>query len=193
MRDDGAISDEERRATRAGTNREHYGTGVHMVNEASAYAVSGSPRRSAPQVIAMVGLPRSGKSVWASMQGFPMVCPDAIRHELHGQRFEAKAEAKAEPMVWAIAKLMVGALLLAGHRTVILDACNNTRKRREEWSKDFHTEFVVIDTPAETCLKRAIDEDDRHIIPIIGKMAAEFEPLGDDEPRYGGACVGPGA
>ena len=80
-------------------------------------------------LIAMVGLPRSGKSTWAKKAGHPIVSPDAIRLALHGQRFISEAE----PFVWAIAKAMVRALFLAGHSAVILDATNNTRKRRDEW------------------------------------------------------------
>jgi predicted kinase len=129
-------------------------------------------------LIAMVGLPRSGKSTWAKKAGHPIVSPDAIRLALHGQRFAAEAE----PFVWAIAKAMVRSLFLAGHAAVVLDACNNTRKRRDEWkSKDWELVFKVIDITADTCLNRAIAEGDEYIIETIKRMSAEHEPLGDDE------------
>ncbi len=125
-----------------------------------------------------VGLPRSGKTTWARRQGFPIVCPDTIRTELHGQRFAKEAE----PFVWTIANLMVRALFRAGHDRVILDACNNTRKRRDEWKSDLWiTELVIMDTPAEKCLERALAEGDSYIIPIIGRMTAESEDPGLDE------------
>jgi len=129
-------------------------------------------------LIVMVGLPRSGKSTWARKAGHPIVSPDAIRLALHGQRFIAEAE----PFVWAIAKAMVKALFIAGHHAVILDATNNTRKRRLEWiSKDWETVFKVIPESAEVCLERAQAEDDAYIVDVIKRMSAEHEPLGDDE------------
>ena len=102
-------------------------------------------------LIMLVGLPRSGKTTWALKQECPIVNPDAIRLALHGQAFIGDAE----PMVWAIAKYMVKALFLAGHEKVILDACNNTCKRRDPWeSESWVREFVVFATPKETCLRR---------------------------------------
>jgi predicted kinase len=85
-----------------------------------------------PRLILTVGLPRSGKTTWARAQGVPVASPDAISRALHGQRFIGVAE----PFVWAIAKLMVRALFLAGHPTVIVDATNTTQKRRDEWKSD---------------------------------------------------------
>jgi predicted kinase len=129
----------------------------------------------------MVGLPRSGKSTEARKLGFPIASPDAIRLAIHGQRFVAEAE----PFVWAIAKAMVRALFLAGHDAVILDACNNTRKRRDEWrSKDWDVVFNVIPTDAATCIERAEAEGDQDIIPVITRMADEHEPLGEDEKEW---------
>lgn len=129
-------------------------------------------------LVAMVGLPRSGKSTWARRAGHPIVSPDAIRLALHGQRFIAETE----PFVWAIAKAMVRALFLAGHSAVILDATNNTRKRRDEWkSKDWETVFKVIDTHDSVCIDRAIAEGDSYIVDVIKRMSAEHEPLGEDE------------
>lgn len=129
-------------------------------------------------LICTVGLPRSGKTRWAKSAGHPIVSPDAIHLALHGQRFIAETE----PFVWAIAKAMVRALFLAGHHVVILDATNNTRKRRDEWkSKDWDTVFKVIPESAEVCLDRARAENDESIVDVIKRMSAEHEPLGEDE------------
>lgn len=129
-------------------------------------------------LICTVGLPRSGKTTWARKQNLPIVSPDAIRLALHGQRFIAEAE----PYVWAIAKTMVRALFLAGHSFVILDATNNTRKRRDEWqSKEWTTCFKVINTPSRICLERARAEGDEYIVPVIERMVAEHETLHADE------------
>jgi predicted kinase len=134
-------------------------------------------------LICLVGLPRSGKSTWAANHGdsVPIVNPDSVRMAIHGQRFIAEAE----PFVWATVKAMVKALFLAGHRYVILDSTNTTRKRRDEWqSRDWQTFFKVIDTPKEVCLERATTEGDSEIIPVIERMAEQFELPSDDEERW---------
>lgn len=144
-------------------------------------------------LILTVGLPRSGKTTWARQQGHPIVNPDSIRYALHGERFIALAE----PFVWAIAKVMVRALFLAGHDTVILDATNTTKKRRDEWvtTGEWWCKLHVIDTPEEVCLARADAEGDEYIKPIIRKMAAQFEPPSAIEldPKYTGFIADPAA
>lgn len=130
-------------------------------------------------LICTVGLPRSGKTTWARQQSFPIVNPDSIRFALHGHRF---IEA-AEPFVWATAKVMIDSLFKAGHDTVILDATNTTEERRQEWVKEgkfrgFEVQFKVIDTPREVCLQRAEAESDTYIIPIIEKMALQWDYSG---------------
>lgn len=108
--------------------------------------------------------------------------PDSIRLALHGQRFVPAAE----PMVWTVAKYMVRSLFLAGHNTVILDACNTTAKRRQEWYDEAHAHgytvsLQVIDTPVEDCVARAVAEGDADIVPTIEKMAAQWDLSGGAE------------
>lgn len=132
-------------------------------------------------LILTVGLPRSGKSTWARTQAYPIVNPDSIRLAIHGQRFHGPAE----PLVWATAKIMVRSLFMAGHKTVILDATSCTRTRRDEWkSKEWGLFFKMIDTSKDECLSRAVKENDQVIIPVIERMSASFEPLGEDEKRW---------
>lgn len=134
-------------------------------------------------LICMVGLPRSGKSTWAKSQEWPIVNPDAIRVALHGNRFIASAE----DFVWAIAKTMTRALFLAGHNVVILDACNTTRKRRNEWIDPmWYTVFKVIPTEMDICLNRATNEGDDEIMPIIQRMWIQYERLAEDEQLWPG-------
>lgn len=132
-------------------------------------------------LIATVGLPQSGKSTWARTQAYPIVCPDEIRTALHGHRFAAEAE----PFVWAIAKVMVRALFGAGHQFVILDACNTTRKRRDEWkSPEWALRFRSSFESVDVCIERALAVGDEELVPIIGRMAEQFEPCGDDEVAF---------
>lgn len=119
-----------------------------------------------------VGLPRSGKSTWARRQKLPIVSPDAIRISLHGERFIKTAEA----IVWAHAKLMVASLFEAGHDTVILDATNTIQRYRDEWLDDrWQCQYVAFTAPMELCIKRAERLGQDYLIPVIERMAANFE------------------
>ena len=127
----------------------------------------------------MVGLPRSGKTTIARGLREPIVNPDAIRLSLHGQAYMREVE----DLVWSFARLMVRSLFGAGHTTVIVDATNNTRKRRDAWRNDdeWNLEYHVLDTSAEVCIQRAKDTDREDIIPVIERMAEEHEPVSDEE------------
>ena len=124
------------------------------------------------RLILTVGLPYSGKTTWAKTSGFPIVSPDAIRLALHGQRFIAAAEL----WVWAIAHTMVEALFLAGHEVVVLDACNTRPKRRNEWISDkWQAEARVFDVGEKECMRRADEAVDDAILPVIERMAEEWD------------------
>lgn len=126
----------------------------------------------------MVGLPRSGKSTRAMHMGYPVVSCDAIRQSLGVYPFIPSAE----PWVWRIARTMVESLFNAGHQNVILDSCSQTRKRREEWKSNlWRREFIVVDAPKETCIARAISNDQAYLIPTIERMAAAYEEIEDGE------------
>lgn len=133
-----------------------------------------------PVVILMVGLPYSGKSTVAKATGLPMVSPDAIRL-VYGHRYYAPIE----PFVSGAALLMAHALIGAGHGRIIIDACNNSRKRRAWWIENLGDEvdtaicWVAPDRTVclqrEACRLRARQAEDSHIRPVIDRMAAEFE------------------
>lgn len=146
-------------------------------------------------LIATVGLPRSGKSTWSKMKsklnGWPIVNPDSVRLAIHGERYLASAE----PFVWATTKAMVQSLFLAGHDTVILDATNIRKNIRDNWVSiggegktsnlfPYAVRFYHVPTSKETCIARALGMNDSYIIPVIEKMAAEYEPLDVTEIRY---------
>jgi len=106
----------------------------------------------------------------------PVVNPDSVRLAIHGLRYEPLPE----DLVWAITKIMVRALFLAGHMTVIVDATNTTRKRRDFWQDDkWYTVFKVFETHPDECLTRA--GDDEAIKPVIQRMAEQFEVLQEGE------------
>jgi predicted kinase len=112
-----------------------------------------------------------------------MVNPDSIRLAIHGQPFIKEAEG----LVWAIAKIAVSSLFIAGHDTVILDATNQTRGRRNNWvSKEWKTLFKVIDTDMAECVDRAIKGGRNDLSLIIVDMAERYEPLDEDEEEFTG-------
>jgi predicted kinase len=130
------------------------------------------------KLIVTVGIPRSGKSTWSRESGFPIVNPDSIRLALHGKTFLPERENE----VWHIARMMVSSLFLAGHRVVVLDATNITRLRRNEWvSPNWQTNYKVFTTDKSTCIERAIDGNREDLVPVIERMASQFDPLGADE------------
>jgi len=130
-------------------------------------------------LIMMVGLPRSGKSTLAKKESerlnAPIVCPDHIRLAMHGQPYVPSAE----PLVWATTHLMVHALFMS-YDTVILDACNNTKKRRNEWlNPKWRREFLIVDTPRTVCLERAGDNEG--LRAAIGRMILQHEQVEKEE------------
>lgn len=133
-----------------------------------------------------VGLPRSGKTWWATQQGCPVVSLDAIRLTTHGTRFWDPAEKS----VWATAWMMVGALFFAGHDRIVVDACNLTRERRDFWRPPdrratehywptWDLRLHVIDTPKDVCMARA--NGDTVMLSVIDRMAgnAQWPDLAD--------------
>lgn len=124
------------------------------------------------KLILTVGLPRSGKSTWAKEQGYPIVNPDSIRLTLHGYDYIQEAE----PMVWTIAKYMVNSLFIAGHKIVIVDATNITKKRRDFWKTNimcidkWDIEYKLFNTSVEECAKRARDSGREDLLPVIEAM-----------------------
>lgn len=138
-----------------------------------------------PTLIAMHGLPRSGKSTIARelsrQYAAPIVKKDDIRLALHGQVYAQQAE----PMIRALSKVFIASLFLSGHEFVIADETHWSRASRDfVRDGDWETVFYEVDTLPEICLERAEATNQPWLIPVITEMAARHEPLGDDEPRY---------
>jgi predicted kinase len=136
------------------------------------------------RVAIMVGLPCSGKSTLAKQLTVSplhtvVVCPDTIRLALHGQQFIPEAE----PMVWAIAQVMVNTLLEQGY-AVIIDATNTTRERRRMWTQLSRKWGPVtihwVRASVDECKRR--NAELRRLNPaIIDRMMAQFETPSDTE------------
>jgi tRNA uridine 5-carbamoylmethylation protein Kti12 len=137
-----------------------------------------------PLLIAMMGLPRSGKSTivakLSKVLAAPIVRRDAIRLALHGERFLSEAE----PMVKAMSVYMIRSLFIAGHEIVICDETNYSRAARDAVKdQDWNTVFYEVGTPSDVCKARAIATNQPDLVGVIEEMASRYEPLGPDEKR----------
>lgn len=97
--------------------------------------------------------------------GLYVVNPDSFRLALHGQPFIQSAE----EAVWSAVTLAVRAALLQGE-TVVLDSTNLRAKDRAKWRMpDLVIEYVLVPTPAHTCIERAGDNEP--LIAAIKRMS----------------------
>ena len=130
-------------------------------------------------LIMPIGLPRSGKSTWARGSGLPIVCPDSIRLAIHGKPFDQAYEKE----VWKVARIMVEALFISGHSSVILDATNLSKKNREAWIDDRWTRSYQLFTGVSksVCKERALATNQEYLIPVIDRMVANYKPLDEDD------------
>lgn len=138
--------------------------------------------KTKPILIAMMGLPRSGKSTWVAkwskITGAPIVRRDAIRLALHGERWLEEAE----PMVKAMSLYMIRSLFIAGHPLVICDETNYSKEAREALkSKDWDIVWHVEDTHPDICKQRAVATGQADLIPVIDEMWARYTPLSGDD------------
>lgn len=80
---------------------------------------------------------------------------------------------------------MINSLFIAGHETVLFDATNITRKRREVLKGiGYKIVFKQINTPKEICINRAKLSDREDLIPVIERMCLEYDILQNDEECY---------
>lgn len=139
-----------------------------------------------PVLIAMVGLPRSGKSTISKVLArewgnAPIVNRDNIRLALHGQRYQALAE----PFVKGISNVMIRSLFLSGSDYVIYDETNYSRAARDFIkSPDWNTVFYVVETDPDVCVERAFKTNQPDLKEVIWEMYDRYEPLGYDETSY---------
>jgi len=102
---------------------------------------------------------------------------------------------KMKEKTWRIARIMVRALFMAGHKRVILDATSMTKKSRDSWKCQkndlvkWQVGFIVFETDVKECIKRAKAGKREDLIPVIKKMAKSFEPLSPEERQK--ACFNP--
>lgn len=140
-----------------------------------------------PIISMMVGLPRSGKTTYIEKNKYGVrvvVSADQLRYLVYGQRFWGPGE----DFMWAIRKIILKMLMEQGVN-IVIDETNTTATRRKPVINlakkyGYSVEAVVIDTPKETCIERAKAEGDENLIPVIERMAEQFEPVQPEEVDY---------
>lgn len=137
-------------------------------------------------VYIMVGLPRSGKSTYVERfkGNKAIISADQLRYLVYGQRFWGPGE----DMMWAIRKIALTMLMEQGI-DIVIDETNTTNARRKpiiELARkhNYLVEVVVINTPKEVCIERAKADGDSNLIPVIERMAEQFEPISLEEVDY---------
>lgn len=131
-----------------------------------------------PTLIAMVGLPRSGKSTIARIVskelGAPIVSRDCMRLAIHGQRYAKEAE----PLLKSLDIYFIRSLFLAGHEVVICDETNFSPEARDHMrDPSWKTAFWEVLTEPKVCKERAMATNQADLVPIIDEMWARSKAL----------------
>jgi len=136
-----------------------------------------------PDLYVMVALPRAGKSTYIKkyLQGIIQVSADQLRLLISGKRFSPKQE----PKVWWVRSIMLEALMQQGF-DVVIDQTNINRQRRRPLLElaekyGYRTIAIEIKTDIETCKKRAMETGQEDLLPVIDKMARNYQAVDQDE------------
>jgi predicted kinase len=124
-----------------------------------------------PQLIFTIGLPRSGKSTFATEWALekPMraiVSSDSIRLALTGKRYEPLAET----MVFATKHIMIRSLLERGF-DVCVDGTHSTEiSITRLYEIDINAQHVLVQTYPYVCKQRAESTNQLDVIPTIDRV-----------------------
>ncbi len=136
-----------------------------------------------PDLYVMVALPRAGKSTYIRkyLREIVQVSADQLRLIISGERFSPKQE----PKVWWVRSIMLEALMQQGI-DIVVDQTNINRHRRKpllELAKEYgyRSTAIEIKTGIEICKRRAIKTGQKDLLPVIEKMAHNYEEVNKDE------------
>lgn len=145
-----------------------------------------------PTLTMMVGLPQSGKSTWVKQNkcGRVVISADILRELIYGHRYYAIGE----DLMWSIRGLMLHNLMGQGI-DLIIDETNTTIERRKKiitlaQKYNYDVGAIHISTAYVLCTERALYVRDYDLLPVIERMAAQFEPPTLEEGFTGICTVG---
>ena len=127
-----------------------------------------------PNIKIMCGLPRSGKTTWITKNrtNEVVISADELRYIVYGQRFWGEGET----LMWSIRDCMLRYFLSQGV-DIIIDETNTTVKRRKPIiALAKKAGYVIIGYLIDYALHDCIDRADDALIPVIERMAEQFEP-----------------
>lgn len=135
----------------------------------------------------MIGLQRSGKSVWATkwmrdnariddsgiVYPRAVVCADNIRLAVCGKRYNRRIE----PTTFMIKGYMIESLLSRGH-DVLVDGTHTTRTSIERiFEIDIDAQWTLINTPVEVCKQRAVETGQPDLVPVLDRTNRQLQAL----------------
>lgn len=140
--------------------------------------------------------PRGGKSTYAEKwrkqkmvescrcgrgiaEGTPVVISgDAFRKALTGKEFLPQTEA----IVFCHMDTAIRALLASGY-SVLVDETNSSEGTILRMLRiDIDAEFIIIDTPEEVCIERAVKTGKEYLVKPIRRIAKQIRELTKDWP-----------
>lgn len=95
-----------------------------------------------------------------------IVCSDDIRLALTGERFNINVEG----FVHAIQKVMIKSLLNRGFDVIVDGTHTKLEHIQELLYIDPTADYLIVDTPYNECINRAICTDQTDLIKVIGRM-----------------------
>jgi len=125
---------------------------------------------------ATIGLPGSGKEIWAKTQGLPVIDVEAIKDQLTPLNQRGKKEAEVLNYV----QRLIHSLFISGNPVVILLAENLTQKDREFWQDDarWHTQYREFKITEREAIRAATQAGaSKIILDQIKTKAKTYEPL----------------
>ena len=100
-----------------------------------------------------------------------IVCGDDFRLAAHGQVYRRLSEG----LVWGHIQVAIQALLKTGH-TVFFDETNSSPWSIERiFEIDSDAVPVFVKTPMETCIERALANNQEYLVPVIKRVAKNLE------------------
>ncbi len=125
-----------------------------------------------------IGLPRSGKSTVCNTkrQGNPqlvVLSGDTFRNALYNGVYNRSAE----PFIFATLDIAAKALLMEGYDVIIDETCTDIRTALRYIAIDPDVQFILVDTPKEECIRRALINKQGYLVSVIEWQSRNLESM----------------
>ncbi len=131
----------------------------------------------------LIGLPRSGKSVYADIwaKHAPqrvVIGGDDFRIGLHGHEYLRTSEG----LVFGVMDAAIRALLYRGYDVLVDETCTTEATLLRYLLIDLNATPIILDTPVNICIERAREGGKEHLVPCIVSMDKQKQELLRDWP-----------